>query len=171
LEEAFPAVVRNAQRKAHWLKLMESCEEHVIDLDRISIEGARLGSGMPIHHDDLAQFFRGRVVHGETSGGALFLVAKEEPDDDQMARALDHFHCSRAHIANPSEYEGLLCSFAKADGEDFGMGAIIKIDFEARKVYAHSTAVPPAPIRVLRIGSVRVDTAGRELGETRPWQV
>ena len=171
LEESFPAMVQNAQRKAHWLKLMESCEEHTIDLDRVSVEGARLGSGLPIHHDDLVRFFRGRVVHGETSGGALFLIAHEEPDDDQMARALDHYHCSRAHIASPSEYEGLLCSFAKASGEDFGMGALIKIDFESRKVLAHSTAVPPAPVRILRIGSLRVDTAGRELGETRPWQV
>lgn len=171
LESSFPAMVQNAQRKAHWMKMFEACEEHEFSLDRVSIEGTRLGSGMPILHDDLTRFFRGRVLHGETSGGALFLVAQEDPEDDQVARALDHFHCSRAHIAHPDDYEGLLCSFAKQGGEDFGMGSIVKIDFAAGQVHSLCTAVAPAPIRILRIGSLRVDTAGRELGEVRPWQV
>ncbi len=171
IESSFPAMVQNAQRKAHWMKLFENCEEHDFDLSRVSVEGARLGSGLPVPREALNRFFKGRVLHGEIAGGALFLVATDDPDDDQIARALDHFHCSRAHIAHPEEYQGLLCSFAKSSGEDFGMGAIIDIDFEAGKVKAHCTAVAPAPVRILRIGALRVDTAGRELGEVRPWQV
>lgn len=171
LETAFPAMVQNAQRKAHWLKLFENCESHEFDLNRVSVEGARLGSGVPIHADDLTRFFHGKVAHGEVAGGGLFIVAREDPDDVEVARALDHFHCSRAHIAHPDEYEGLLCSFAKQHGEDFGMGNIEKIDFDRGKVLANCTAVPPAPVRILRLGALKVDTAGRELGEVRPWQV
>jgi hypothetical protein len=171
LETAFPGMVQNAQRKAHWMKMFETCESHEFDLSRVSVEGARLGSGLAIHADDLTRFFAGKVVHGETAGGGLFLVARDDPEDAEMARALDHFHCTRAHIAHPSDYEGLLCSFAKQHGEDFGMGTIESIDFEAGKVRAHSTAVPPAPVRILRLGALKVDTAGRELGEIRPWQV
>jgi len=171
IEASFPAMVQNAQRKAHWMKMFENCEEHEFDLARVSVEAVRLGSGLPVTHDELSRFFKDRALHGEIAGGALFIVAHEDPDDTQIARALDHFNCSRAHIAHPEEYQGLLCSFAKSTGEDFGMGTIAEIDFAAGKVKAHSTAVAPAPVRILRIGSLRVDTAGRELGEVRPWQV
>jgi hypothetical protein len=171
LEPAFPGLVQSAQRKAHWMKMFEACETHEFDLARVSVEGARLGSGVPIHADDLTRFFLGKAAHGEVAGGALFLVAREDPEDIEMARALDHFHCTRAHIAHPNEYEGLLCSFAKQHGEDFGMGTIESIDFESGKVIANCTAVAPAPVRILRLGALKVDTAGRELGEVRPWQV
>ncbi|MBN9504028.1 MAG: hypothetical protein BGO01_03335 [Armatimonadetes bacterium 55-13] len=171
LEQAFPTMVQNAQRKAHWMKLFENCEEHELELARLSVEGARLGSGEKIAHEVLDRFFKGKGLYGEIAGGALFLIAEEDPSDSEMARALDYFHCSRAHIAHPAEYEGLLCSFARSSGEDFGYGAIISIDFAGGIVKAHSTAVAPTPVRILRIGGLRVDTAGRELGEVRPWQV
>lgn len=171
LEQSFPAMVQSAQRKAHWLKMFEACESHEFDLARVSVEGARLGSGMPVHVDELCKFFQSKVIHGETAGGSLFLVAREDPDDTQMGRALDHFHCTRAHVAHPGDYEGLLCSFAKQHGEDFGMGTVESIDFEKGKVRANCTAVAPAPVRILRLGALKVDTAGRELGEVRPWQV
>ena len=166
-----PFAPPRAQRKAHWMKLFENCEEHELELARLSVEGARLGSGEKIAHEVLDRFFKGKGLYGEIAGGALFLIAEEDPSDSEMARALDYFHCSRAHIAHPAEYEGLLCSFARSSGEDFGYGAIISIDFAGGIVKAHSTAVAPTPVRILRIGGLRVDTAGRELGEVRPWQV
>jgi polynucleotide 5'-kinase involved in rRNA processing len=171
LEDAFPPLVQNAQRKAHWMKMFEACETHEFDLARVSVEGARLGSGMRMDADDMTRFFRGKAIHGEVAGGSLFLVAREDPEDAEMAHALDHFHCTRAHIAHPDEYEGLLCSFGKQHGEDFGIGTIERIDFDRGKVLANCTAVAPAPVRILRLGALKVDTMGRELGEVRPWQV
>jgi polynucleotide 5'-kinase involved in rRNA processing len=171
IETAFPAMVQNAQRKAHWMKMFEACETHEFDLAKVSVEGARLGSGVAIHPDDLTRFFTGKAIHGEVAGGALFIVAREDPEDSEMARALDHFHCTRAHIAHQDDYQGVLCSFAKATGEDFGIGTIERIDFERGKVLANCTAVAPAPVRILRLGALKVDTAGRELGEVRPWQI
>jgi polynucleotide 5'-kinase involved in rRNA processing len=68
-------------------------------------------------------------------------------------------------------YRNLLCSFAKQSGEDFGMGILTDIDWNSMRAYAQCTAVPPAPVRILRLGSLRVDSNGHELGEVRPWQV
>lgn len=171
IEEAFPAMVQQAQRKAQWLKLVESCSDHQVDLKRVSIEGARLGSGQPLHPDLLAKAGLAGALHAEVAGGTLLLVTPEEPEDHLMARALDLFHASRASVVDPGAYDNLLCSFARQDGEDFGVGMIRSIDFAAGLAHISCTAVPPAPVRILRIGGLRVDAAGRELGEAKPWQV
>jgi hypothetical protein len=171
LEAAFPAMVQGAQRKAQWMKLLENCTEQEVSLDEVAIEGARLGSGAKLTEEALRKSGLEGVLHGEVSSGTLLLIAHEEPEEHRMARALDMFHCSRANVVSPNDYANLLCSFARQSGEDFGMGVVDKIDFERRTVTALCTAVPPAPVRILRIGGLRVDRQGRELGELRPWQV
>ncbi|HVT13944.1 MAG TPA: hypothetical protein VHE55_16900 [Fimbriimonadaceae bacterium] len=171
LENTFPAMVQQAQRKAQWLKLIEDCSAHEVDLRRVAIEGARLGSARPIHPDVLAKAGLGGTLRAEVAGGTLLLVTESEPEDHVMARALDVFHASRAAVVAPSAYENLLCSFARQSGEDFGIGIVKRIDFSAGVATILSTAVAPAPVRILRLGGLRVDAAGRELGEARPWQV
>jgi polynucleotide 5'-kinase involved in rRNA processing len=171
LEAAFPETVQHAQRKAIWLKLLERCVEHDVDLRRVALEGSRLGSGQAIGRDALQRLHLETVLHAEISGGTLMLVAEEEPDENTIARALDVFHCSRAHFVAPAQYAGLLCSFARQDGEDFGMGLVSSIDFLSGTARILSDAVPPAPVRILRLGTMRIDSSGRELGEARPWQV
>lgn len=171
LEKAFPETVRSAQRKANWLKLLEQCEEHELDISRVSVQGARLGSGRIVRLEQLEKLGIEEPLHGEVSGGTLFIIAEEEPPDHVMARALDVFHCGRAHIVPPGSYNGLLCSFARQDGEDFGTGMIQSIDFGTQTAKILCDAVAPAPVRILKLGGLKVDTAGREMGEVRPWQV
>jgi polynucleotide 5'-kinase involved in rRNA processing len=171
LEDAFPEMVQAAQRKAQWMKLVESCTEQDISLDQIAFEGTRLGSTAPLRQESLRKAGLEGVLHAEASAGTLLLVAPEEPEEGRMSRALDMFHCSRASVVSPDDYSDLLCSFARQSGEDFGMGLIQRIDFEAWTATILSTAVPPAPVRILRIGALRVDKQGREHGELRPWQV
>jgi hypothetical protein len=171
LDAAFPAMVQQAQRKAQWLKLIETCSDHELELRRVAIEGARLGSGHPIHPDQLAKAGLVGSLHAEVAGGTLLLVTESEPDDQVISRALDVFHASRATVLAPAAYENLVCSFARQDGEDFGFGILKSIDFRAGIVHVASTAVPPAPVRILRLGGLRVDLSGRELGEVKPWGV
>lgn len=171
LEAAFPAMVQQAQRKAQWLKLVENCSDHEVDIKRVSIEGARLGSGSAIHPDMIAKAGLQDVLRAEVAGGTLLLITESEPEDHIMARALDIFHASRAAVVSPGAYDNLLCSFARQSGEDFGVGIIKSIDFQAGMASIACTAVPPAPVRILRLGGLRVDLTGRELPEARPWQV
>lgn len=171
LDDTFPAMVQQAQRKAQWLKLIEDCSEHEVELRRVAIEGARLGSSRAVHPDQMAKAGLKDGLHAEVAGGTLLLVTESEPEDHVMARALDIFHASRAAVVAPSAYDNLLCSFARQGGEDFGIGIVKRIDFAAGSATILSTAVAPAPVRILRLGGLRVDAAGRELGEARPWQV
>ena len=171
LEPAFPAMVQQAQRKAQWMKLVEGCTDHTVELRKVAIEGARLGSGKRLHPDDVAKAGLTGVTYAELCGGTLLLVAPEEPEEQAMSRALDHFHASRASIVDPAVYENLLCSFARQSGEDFGIGIVQCVDFVKGVAKIACTAVAPAPVRILRIGGLRVDLTGKELGDAKPWQV
>jgi polynucleotide 5'-kinase involved in rRNA processing len=88
-----------------------------------------------------------------------------------LARTLDIAGCTRAQVASPEDYNGVLCSFCRDSGEEFGFGFIREIDWEAQSAEILSTAIPPAPIRLLRVGSLRIDDRGRELGEAKPGSI
>jgi len=171
LEAAFPPLVQQAQRKAQWMKLLENSEMHEVSLREVSVEGARFGSGTILSADERKTAGLGVVLHAEKMGATLFIVAEGEVEEAEIARALDFTHCTKAQFAEPSWFENLLCSFARQSGEDFGMGMVQSMDWNARTARILCTAVPPAPVRILRLGTLRVDRTGRELGELRPWQV
>lgn len=170
LEPAFPPMVQSAQRKAHWIALLAEGEDHEVDLAEVSIEGSRLGSGEWLR-DAFVQRDLGEALRVERAGSTLFVVAEGDIAEEKIARALDHYHCSKAVFAEPGWYSNLLCSFVRQDGEDFGYGIVKQIDFARGTVHARCTAVAPAPVRILRLGALRVDAEGRELGELKPWQV
>lgn len=171
LEAAFPQVVLDAQRKAQWIKLLENCTAHSVALKDLAIEGSRLGSGIAMDAHSRERVGLQGALHAEICGGTLFVVAAGELEEHRVARALDLTHTARLHAASPQAYENLTCSFARQSGEDFGFGIVESIDWEAGRLKALNDAVPPAPVRILRLGSLRVDPRGRELGEVAPWQV
>jgi hypothetical protein len=171
LDPALPPMVQHAQRKAQWLKLLEQCERHTVDLRKVSLEGSRLGSGRRLSEEERKKACLGQSVHAEVSGTSLFVVSDADFEEADVARALDFTGCTKAVFAEPGAYRNLLCSFANQQGEDFGFGIITEIDWRSLRAQVLNTSVPPAPVRLMRIGSQRVDAEGRELGEVRPWQV
>ncbi len=165
LPEAFSEHVAIAQRKAQWLKMLEECESHELMLGELKWDGIRLGSGRQMASETLD------VLYMEAFGSILLVVAEGQPEDREIAKLLNHSHCSRAHIVAPDAYNGLLCSFARGNGEDFGIGVIDSIDFSSGIVRVKNSAVGPVPVPTLRVGRLRLDADGNELGEIQPWQV
>lgn len=171
LERSFPSVVVNAQRKAQWIKLADEAVTHSLPFDQITFEGARLGSGTPVKHEELQRLAIPDLLYAETMGSSLLVVSKRDLDEYALGKLSDHFEAHRAIVSTPDSYWGLLCSFARETGEDFGIGFVERVDFAARTIQVRNTAVEGAPVRILRIGTLRLDSAGNELGEVKPWQV
>lgn len=169
LEATFHDLVRSAQRRARWIELIEQAVPQEVPLDRVSIEGLRLGSGIEVPTSNLQRTPLDGVLYAESFGLTSLLVADHDLSADQMATALDLTHAATASVIEPQSYSGLLCSFADQEGVDFGMGVLDSIDFTRRIALTRCTAIPPAPVRILRVGSLRIDDAGKELGETKPW--
>ena len=104
IDKAFPNLVQIAQRKAHWLALIERCEDHVVDLNECRLEGARLGSGRML---SLAQREKLGLDsgYGETIGSSLFIVSEDEYDERTISRAMDFTHTNRVNLASPDLYK------------------------------------------------------------------
>jgi len=174
---AFPKLVTDAQRKAQWLALVERTQLHEIPLPGLSIEGARLGSGEKMSMEVTEKAGLSDAVHVEISGGTLLIVlpsartgvGREDLDDSVVARALDVTHAARAMVVDVREYENLLCALVRDSGEEIGHGMVEKFDFENGLVRVWADAVPPVPVRILKLGSLRVDRNGKELGEIKAW--
>ncbi|MGV3615831.1 MAG: hypothetical protein ACO1SV_10900 [Fimbriimonas sp.] len=171
LEKNFTPNVQAAQRKAQWLKLREQCEMHEVDLKAVGIDGLRLMSGVILNPAVRSAAGLGHALHAERQGNTLFVVAPYDPEEAEIGYALDAVGCSRAVFAHPESYAGLLCGFARNQGEDFGTGFIETIDWEGLRATVVCDAVAPAPLQTLRVGSLRVDANGNERGEVRPWLV
>jgi polynucleotide 5'-kinase involved in rRNA processing len=171
IDKAFPPLVQMAQRKALWLRMFEGCENHTIDLRKVSIEGVRLGTGNRLSVEERQRAKLQNSLYAEKAGATLFVVSDVDIEEADVAAALDFSGCTRAHFVAPGMYRNLLCSFARQSGEDFGIGIVTDVDWQSMRAHALCTAIPPAPLRILRLGALRVDSNGRELGEVRAWQV
>jgi polynucleotide 5'-kinase involved in rRNA processing len=171
IEAAFPNMVIGAQRQANWMKLLETAQDHLVEIDRVSIEGTRFGSGVRIKLETLASIGIEGLLAAEVCGHTLVLIVRKEPEEEQVFRALNTAHANKALMVQPQAFSGRLCSFARQSGEDFGMGVIEEADFVDRVLKVRCNAVAPAPVRVLRVGTLKIDDLGREQGDDRPWTV
>ncbi len=171
LPVGLPPMVVAAQRKAQWLKLIERGNAHEVMLHSLCIQGARLGSGTPLDEHARVRVGLAEALYAEVCGSALLIVGGGGLSESTISRALDLTHTKRTFLVEADEYSNLLCSFVRQNGEEFGFGMIERIDFELGVLHVRSDAIPPVPVHIMRLGSLKVDRDGRELGEVRPWQV
>lgn len=171
LEPDMPFEAKMAQRKAMWIQLFERSKPHEIDLRSVAIDGVRLGSGRAMPYEERLKSRLENALHAEKIGNVLFGVVERDPDESDVAEILHLTACSRATFVHSEAYQGLFCSFARQSGEDFGYGVIQRIDWREMRAHILADAIPPAPVRTLRVGGIKIGPGGDEWGEIAPWQV
>ena len=150
--------------------MVDESELHELDLRHIPLEGLRLGSGTPLPLENLRRYGFEDPLHAEVAGSSLLIVSVATVEGDEVSRALDATHTTKAIVVAPKAYENLICAFARRDGEDFALGRIVGIRFPERVAEVQATAVTGAAVELLRVGGLRIDADGRELGELKPWE-
>jgi hypothetical protein len=171
LEPAFPAMVLAAQRRARWMELLKLARPLDIDLARTRVLGARLGSGSPVNVAALHAPGLQGGLRAEVCGQTLLLVTREPVDDGTAIRAMNLAGASRVVAQTPEAYEGLVCSLERDDGTPVALGIVERAEFADGRLRVLTASSPAKAARVLRIGALRVDAEGREVGEVRPWSV
>lgn len=164
LDEGYPPMVREAQRRAQWLEVFQASVEHEIDLASVHVMGARLGAGQPVPMPEAGTLAwrYGPNLH-VVSDQALDPVASERLAAQHNVRQVSH--------ATPADYFNLVCSLADQEGRDLGIGTVDSLDLSTGTLRVFCTAVNPAHPQILKIGTTQVDRKGREAGETKPWSL
>ncbi|MCW5937670.1 MAG: hypothetical protein KIT11_10245 [Fimbriimonadaceae bacterium] len=164
MPDQYPVVVREAQRRARWLELFERSTLQEVDLGQVRVVGARLGSGERFRSPDFAGYL-------EKCGETLLVVDDADLDDGLVGRLCAQAGAGKLVHTKASEYEGLVCSFARESGEDFGMGVVRSFEPARNRMVVLCDAIAPAPVRALKLGTLRVWSDGREVSELVPWSV
>jgi hypothetical protein len=162
LPHELPPLVREAQRRAQWMALLDRSTLHTVWLGEVALLGARLGSGRRVETP---------TAWAEVAGSTLHVVADQALDDAQVSSLMDAAHADKTSSAKPSDYAGLVCSFAHQDGEDFGLGVIEALDVQTETLTVRNEAVAGAMPRIVKLGVLRIDGSGRELPPVRPWSL
>lgn len=164
LEEPLFKIAREAQRRARWIEMIEAGEDHEVDWTKVGTAGIRLGSGQMLP----VSGFEGWA---EYSGPHLHVLNESDLDDNLAADLLSRSGTSKMSVVHPEDYVGLICSFAHQDGSDYGFGVIRQVDLARKKLIIRCTAVAPSPVRILKVGSVRIDETGIEAEPVKPWSI
>lgn len=171
LEPDFPDMVKTAQRRARWIEMLEQCEDHVIPLDEVDFMFSRFGGGRRVPAEYFDRAGVPGVLWAERTGRTLLVVSRQAFSDEQVSSLVNVGHATKLVQTDPIAFSGLLCSLSRQDGEELGMGMIEEVSFTDGVIRARCRAVPPAPVRVLKIGQLRIDALGRELHEIKPWSI
>lgn len=161
------AEVQNSLRRAQWLRFFQRCQPQDFALPAIQFLGSRLGSGSTLTQEDRSAIGLFGPLHAEVCGAMLLLVCEDGIDDHDLARALDRTHTHQAQIVQPSSFDSLLCDLLDHEWQSLGSGIIESIDFAEGRIGVLAQSMPPAPCAAIRLGSLRVDRSGIEIGEVR----
>lgn len=171
LDKALPSVVNQAQRRARWIEAQEDSSLIDVRLGEVTTQGARLGGGELLHRDPFWAKEFPEVIWAERAAGTLLLVCKGHLNDDQVGVATRHAECARVQLAHESDYEHLFCALCRENGEHLAPGFIERADLAKERLIVRANVTENAGVRLLKIGSLRVDGEGRELGECKPWSI
>lgn len=169
LPAALPAIVGQAQRRARWIEAQQNASLHEIKLDEVTLLGARLGSGLPLHGGPNVEL--GPYLHLEVGDGGLFGVSHEPVSESQNNVVLAKNKATKIVGSLSQDYEHVVCSLNKQSGEPVAIGFIERAEFARNRLIVRSELVNMRAVRQVVLGQTRVDGEGRELAEVRPWSI
>lgn len=171
LPKGLPEVVLRAQRKARWRDLLEKSKDFQISTQQVQWTGARLGSGLAAPELRLQEAGIRDVVHAEISGATAFVVVENELSSEECALVMRLLGATRLHSALASSYSGILCSLSRIHGDDICLAILDSIDFRKGIVRVRASAEDTAGLNLIRMGHLRLDGEGNELGVIKPWSI
>jgi hypothetical protein len=164
LEEGYPAMVRDAQRRAQWLEVFQAAEDHTVELAAVHVLSGRLGAGIPVPMPDPGAL-------AWKYGPNLHVVSARSLTPSETDRLTAQHKVKQVSHATPDDYIDLVCSLADQEGQDLGIGTVQHLDLETATLVIKNTAAAPAHPQILKLGTTKVDAKGRETGEIKPWSL
>lgn len=167
-EEALPAQVSKSMRRATWVAHLQKCSLHRFPLATMQLDGARLFAGTSLAPERLGFIGEHQVLSATLMGKTLQVISAHPIPDGRVNRAMQLAGAHHAYLVNPADYLHTIVACTDANGRDFGLGFIRFLDVERKEIEIQANIVAGTPVPLLKLGSLRIDTEGRELPPAAP---
>jgi polynucleotide 5'-kinase involved in rRNA processing len=159
---------RQAAREQRFKEYFRGADFQDIALHDVGVHGPGLGTGERLGFRDvnkLSKIIRGIVVHAELSADRLFLLLEGDYAGDELFTAKEQYKVREVTVLKHSEIDHLLVGLNDDRNLCLGLGILRGIDLKELSVRVITPLRDVAGVRHLSLGSIRVNPAGRELGQ------
>jgi len=150
--------VRAARRQEMFARYFTGARTQAIPMERVSWEGLPLLAGTPLPEvelEALAKAWGVRVLHAESGPAGRVAVTAGEP-----------WRAEGWRVLSVASFDRLLVGLVEADGNTAGAGILLGWP-DGMRAFRVVTPARAAGVRTLRVGYLRVDPRGTELGSVR----
>lgn len=170
-----PSAFRTQRRAMRFAAYFEGARLHTYRFEDIAIIGAWLGCGAPLAPHLLKYLNEAlgpavKVYYGEMSDRHLSLMVSQmvHPDTPALGVAQQTLRAQGVTLTIAPRLKHLLLGLEGSNGKLLGLGLLEAIDFRRRTLGVLTPCRAPAAACIIRIGILRVQPDGHEIGALKP---
>ena len=170
-----PSTFRTQRRAMRFAAYFENARLHTYRFDDIALIGAWLGCGAPLAPHLLKYLNEAlgpavKVYYGEMSDRHLSLMVSQmvHPDTPALGVAQQTLRAQGVTLTIAPRLKHLLLGLEGSNGKLLGLGLLEAIDFRRRTLGVLTPCRAPAAACIIRIGILRVQPDGHEIGALKP---
>jgi polynucleotide 5'-hydroxyl-kinase GRC3/NOL9 len=160
---------RRRHRQEQFRTYFAAAQELALPLDRITLLGTSLLSGLPApaHVRTYAEELLGvECFHAETMAERLLLVCETYPDPRAIGAVREQFPDEEISVFPLSAARGVLAGLSDANERLLGIGIVADVDFKAKRLHVISPVTAAGDVAAVTIGTLRLQPDFTELGPT-----
>ncbi len=163
--------LRAARRRASFSAHFSGAATHKIRLDEVSTWNSLFGTGRPMkwqYMKFMQDALKCRILHAEVSAKGVFAVAEHRCSRSGLQEIEEEFKTQNVVVTPGEAFNNLLVGLADGQGNTMDVGLVEAVDFQQRIMYVVSPIKTVTPVRVVKLGSIRVTKEGQEIGSVTP---
>ena len=157
---------RRAFRTRKFRAYFEQARPIEFRMEDIAFQGLPLGSGTRLGPEDrvlLRNTIGAEVIYGERSADILFVITRENCSEEAISRGRTVLG-EKLMVISRDHLSDLLVGLNDREGYTLGLGILRGMDLTAGCITVLTPVREVTRVRAIHFGSLRIDTAGKELG-------
>ena len=159
---------RKAVREQRFKEYFRGADFQDIALSDVGVHGPGLGTGERLGFRDinqLSKILNSIVVHAELSADRLFVITDGDYSEEEQYTARERYGVREISIITRSELDYLLIGLNDDRNLCLGLGIVRDLDLKELTVRMVTPLKDISAVRHIALGSLRVNPAGKELGQ------
>ena len=157
---------RRAFRTRKFRAYFEQARPIEFRMEDIAFQGLPLGSGTRLGPEDralLRNTIGAEVIYGERSADILFVITRKNCSEEAISRGRTVLG-EKLMVISRDHLSDLLVGLNDREGYTLGLGILRGMDLTAGCITVLTPVREVTRVRAIHFGSLRIDTAGKELG-------